>query len=590
MTIKNDHNDWVDLLPEYAAGRLGAFERARVEAHLASCARCRDELEGWHAVAAILRAGEDSDTTADRGVEAGWNRLVALLPAREGASASGNVSRARAESRSPRLQRTRTIEIGTFEETPASNASDALVVSTRPLRRAARVRDKLRLVLAVAAVMAIVGSFAALGVHHVPGISRAGQPVGQWVQTSTPPAPTGLPRGALINDLTMVSANEGWAVGSIIALDHATGQYTFKQGLILHYQNGRWDVSPESPRDVQMLHFWTPAPGELWAWGRQPGTLDTIFLHYQDGHWRQVAPPVPLPTRPDGAQFFMTEIRARTSNDVWMVGMFAKFIVDPTSDRPGIAVTDDGSLAVPILPGSNDSSVGLMLWHYDGSRWTAVANLRWITDVAPAGPNEAWALAQDAHSGRSVAALPAIAHVHGTNATIAVPPSGGEIVTGLMVNSSSNVWAAGETSEAAPNTSANHHATPLYHYDGIRWTQVRLPAPADIFQTTVTGHDDVWGFARSMRRDPTFGPLPRVTQAFTYQDGRWQQVHWAIQELRGVSNLAVTPAGDMWAIGTYDIIWSRQNADNSVDDRDAIGSVLLHYVNGIWTQYGAASK
>lgn len=69
-------------------------------------------------------------------------------------------------------------------------------------------------------------------------------------------------------------------------------------------------------------------------------------------------------------------------------------------------MTDNVDFTIPILPGSNDSSVGLMLWNYDGSRWAAVANLRYVTDVAPAGPNEAWA----------------IAHVHGTNATIAVPP------------------------------------------------------------------------------------------------------------------------------------------------------------------------
>lgn len=63
--------------------------------------------------------------------------------------------------------------------------------------------------------------------------------------------------------------------------------------------------------------------------GRQPGTLDAIFLRYQDGHWRRVAPPVPVPTRPDGVHFVMTEIRARTSNDAWMVGVFAKLIIDP---------------------------------------------------------------------------------------------------------------------------------------------------------------------------------------------------------------------------------------------------------------------
>jgi hypothetical protein len=567
MTSENSHHEWVELLPECAAGRLSAFERASVEAHLASCADCREELEGWRAVAALLT--EDGDAASDPTFEAGWDRLVAALPLREGvaASASTGTSRPAADMRCPRPLRT--IEVGTLED------PDSPAVPMRPPRRATPVRERVRLALSVAAVLAIVGSFAALGVYHVASISRAPLPVGQWVRTSTPPAPTGLPSGALIADLTMVSAGEGWAVGSIVELDQQKGEYTVERGLILHYQDGRWNVSPDSPTGVQLLHFWTPAPGELWAWGRHPGQPNTIFFRYQDGRWQQAAPPTVLPARADGAHFVMTEISARTPDDVWVVGAFTG-----SDAGPAVTYVYDGSIFVRLSTG------GLTLWHYDGSRWSAVSNLTNVSDVALAGPNEAWVIAQDSHLG-GIKSPVVIAHVRGGSATVAVTPSGGEILSGLVDNSPEDAWATGEALPGRGlNTPVNYGGIPLYHYDGSSWTQVDPHAPADIYRTAVTGHGDVWGFARGEWQDPTFGPLPRVTQAFTYEDGRWQQAHWSIEQMRDVSNLTATPAGDVWAIGTYDIVWSRQNADGSVDDRDATGSVLLHYANGAWTQYG----
>src|SRR5581483_2173342 len=42
-----------DLLPVYAAGRLGAEQHAAVEGHLAACAECRAELE---LIRAVIRA------------------------------------------------------------------------------------------------------------------------------------------------------------------------------------------------------------------------------------------------------------------------------------------------------------------------------------------------------------------------------------------------------------------------------------------------------------------------------------------------------------------------------------------------------
>jgi hypothetical protein len=47
IRLPNDpHRETQLLLPWYAAGRLDGEERARIEAHLRTCARCRSELAG----------------------------------------------------------------------------------------------------------------------------------------------------------------------------------------------------------------------------------------------------------------------------------------------------------------------------------------------------------------------------------------------------------------------------------------------------------------------------------------------------------------------------------------------------------------
>ena len=60
-----------DLLPEYAHARLGAVDRARVEAHLAGCAECAAELSLIRAASRALGAAPRVDVA----------RIVAALPA-----------------------------------------------------------------------------------------------------------------------------------------------------------------------------------------------------------------------------------------------------------------------------------------------------------------------------------------------------------------------------------------------------------------------------------------------------------------------------------------------------------------------------
>ena len=60
-----------ELLPWYANGTLDEPERARVAAHLAECARCREELSFLTTLAAGVRAADESGASADFGGESG---------------------------------------------------------------------------------------------------------------------------------------------------------------------------------------------------------------------------------------------------------------------------------------------------------------------------------------------------------------------------------------------------------------------------------------------------------------------------------------------------------------------------------------
>ncbi|HEV8193552.1 MAG TPA: zf-HC2 domain-containing protein [Ktedonobacterales bacterium] len=251
MTHENGHDEWAGLVPEYAAGQLKGLMRDNVEAHLASSVQCREELEGWLAVAGVLTP--DAESTTDQSVEAGWSRLVATLPPRRVVAMKARTSRALC-----------TVEVGTFEDTQSSGS---IAGPIRPLPRAGLVRATLRRVLAVATVVIVVGSFAALGAYQLAGLGRSPLPAGEWVRTSAPLAPTGLPTATIHSDSTLLSASEGWAASSIVDLDRETGDYVVKQGHILHYQDGHWKVSPDSPASIQLLQFWTSAPGRLWARG-----------------------------------------------------------------------------------------------------------------------------------------------------------------------------------------------------------------------------------------------------------------------------------------------------------------------------------
>jgi len=71
---RNSHQEAEELLPWYATGRLEEADRIKVEAHLSSCARCRDELTFERRVIHDVRGSVPE-------VDAGWTRLSSRIEA-----------------------------------------------------------------------------------------------------------------------------------------------------------------------------------------------------------------------------------------------------------------------------------------------------------------------------------------------------------------------------------------------------------------------------------------------------------------------------------------------------------------------------
>ena len=74
LTERNPHDEAEELLPWYANGQLDEADRARVDAHLSSCAYCRQQL-------ALERRLIDEFREMTPEVESGWARLRARIDA-----------------------------------------------------------------------------------------------------------------------------------------------------------------------------------------------------------------------------------------------------------------------------------------------------------------------------------------------------------------------------------------------------------------------------------------------------------------------------------------------------------------------------
>jgi hypothetical protein len=532
MSFDTTCADCDDRLLEYAAGRVDPGEREHVERHLSTCARCREWLAIWRAVGLAMEE-EVAVMPPDMYATEGWISLIARLPQqRDQLPMASDQS---AGDQPMERDNLHTVELD-------ENWGHHPRLGMQPPQAAAQPARRWTAPISVAATLVIIvlGAtlFAALaGKSHVsaPGIATPGQ---ASVQAGAP-----LPAGVELTFITLGGPGEYWATG--VMTNSITGQPD--KGVVLRFSDGRWvqvgDALPSGHLDgLDMV-----SANEGWAWGGD--TFDAaVLLHIRGGTWQRVT--VAAANSRGAPQF----IRMRSADEGWLVMQNPK-------DASG-------------------NTTPSSLLHYAGGTWRPVeAPLPYLTDIAPVGPNEAWVLGGDGQSTSIIHFKPGEAEV-----ALRMPQADGIGFSRLRALTPNDVWAVGVRQLA--DQEQDSWTPVVYHYDGGSWQAVNVNAPAGVQQIQVVSADDMWA-TRNMTTPAFSGQQfpeeSRIQALYHFTAGRWRQVPLPYNDLNGLGVISdASTTGDAWAFGSY-TTWTPEG-DSSYSGGTHL--VLLHYLNGGWTEYG----
>jgi hypothetical protein len=545
---------FADLLALVGQERLNANDTSDLRRHLETCSYCQHELNAYNRLDGILR---QHFGPLERGPLS--RREIAQMM-NDGADAPPNMPPARSTSTALR------------EPSHRSRASVA-IGNTRPPRRTRPTRRLISAISAIAAVLVIALISAALFAsrsHVSNGIPK--KPTPTIAPTATLPAyaPT---NGDLLNSIAMVSPNEGWIAGST-----PIGQGNFEM-LLLHSIDGRFlKVPPASvqgltspPASLQQVVMLSANEG--WATGIIAGSScsSTVILHYTGGHWKQDT------TLAGG----FPSISMISPTDGWLAGgtcsgVYEMLHYDGTNwtpvQAPSLAI---GLQKVVMVSASNGWAIGWkngttemppgLLLHYDGKSWAevsipAVAQLGLVqfADVAMISATDGW-LAGTVYQGAAVeknalyAGTPSrsvLFHYDGKQWSKANTPLDAirqGAVTSLSLASSGDGWLVG----ASLDTGAF-----FLHLTGGMWTNVAPPTDASTSQVFTLSADDAWAIGMGDQGDPfllhyhsstwvnvslTTAPAPTATSTSTASAPACSS-HTPPAGVSGTPGATVTPA------------------------------------------------
>jgi photosystem II stability/assembly factor-like uncharacterized protein len=497
------------LLPLAAHNLLSEQETARLQTHLATCAHCRAELALDAQIEGSLRR---SYAPSEDGRPL-WSRqeITALLSAPAAPKASAAA------------QQTRTAPpvIPGASEPP----------SRRWLGGLPALAATLVIILLAVAIFGIPGLF--------PGLHKS---AAQLPNLS----------GITLTSISMVSANEGWAVGSpnrsLQNVPPPTGSRSNGPSIILHYHNGQWTEqalpaelsNPQGDYVLRSVSMVSATEG--WAVGSTvlpanvDGVTEGILLHYTGGRWTRVT------NAPLGAQLLRVVMRSAT--DGWIVG--------------------EGQ--------ANDPNGYMLVLHYDGHVWQRIEALAFA--------NQPWFLQSVVES-----------------------PNGEVWISGFSLVELQDTC----IDKATPGV--------LFHYDGSRWTSQTITPGINLFAVTMVSASEGWavGFQQGGilpgSNCVTDSSKPDQGIIMHYQDGQWQEAAQIAGDGKTryftLSGLAMVSPDEGWAVGSegtivhyHNGVWTRvaspiaqeggtlySVAMVSATEGWAVGEygTILHYHNGAWS-------
>lgn len=506
---------YADLLPVLDEPETKPSASADVRAHLATCAYCQVQLNQYAQLDATIARAVGPGATPRRGTEDIMRDIL-----------HDDTTQAEAAQIAPSAP----TPIASGPAQPRAARQPHLPNGSR--RRWSGIAS-LAAVLAVALLAAIL--FAG---HGRGGPSAKASPTPDW---SGPGSQTSLA------SISMVSASEGWAVGSAFPANDPSGDQ--ERVVLMHFKDGVWS-SMHLATSGQVNSISMVSANDGWAVGE-----NGLMLHYDGTAWRQVASPT---------ERSFAQVQMLSATDGWAVAN------------------------------------AFDIYHYDGHTWIAQPLPTYLGGVTPViveiaalsmlSPTDGWAIGTYPSAGAappSRSSLVILRYHNGVwtvDDTITGTVSQSLAIQSLSMASDTEGWAVGSMETDVAGSPSGQSAPLLLHYTHGAWHQVADPLAGmnyyPIAFTQVAMRSAADGWITVSQGSPASTPL-----LLRYDSARWDVValpdlpHSAEWYLTG---LAFTPAGDLWAIGVR-LSDASGGAAFGGGYVPTITPVILHQQHGTWS-------
>jgi hypothetical protein len=325
------------------------------------------------------------------------------------------------------------------------------------------------------------------------------QPIcGTWQATSGSILGPSVPK---VNDVTVVSTNEVWAVGTGAT---AHGWDVTRSNTIHRWDGIRWNTMHfDSARSDTIIYSISALPsGEVWAVGEWSAYSIAAF-RWNGNHWSLTPGPSSLQ-----GKSVLYDVAGTSSDDVWAVGAYSD--------------------------GAKDNSLVL---HWNGSDWHVVetpnncSGDQQLSGLYAISPNDVWAVGRC--SDGTIGSLTQtdrtlVQRWDGKKWTVVPSPnySAGQIIKSSSLDTISgtannNLWAIGNYWDT--NGTGGYWTQPLVeHWNGYEWRVVSFPYPgistmSNTSDLVVIDSNEVWvtGFIAA----GTLRPL-----LVRWDGSQWQEV------------------------------------------------------------------
>jgi len=246
-----------------------------------------------------------------------------------------------------------------------------------------------------------------------------------------------------INDVYLVSSNDGWAVG--------------RNGTIFRWNGQSWNYYQTLPSSgVSLNGLFMRTSTDAWAVGNATNSLNPpTILRWNGVTWSVVTPPgVALGQN-------LTDVFMLSATEGWAVG-------------------------------TGTTGVSAVTLKWDGTLWTSVpsgtpVNSR-LQSVHMLSSSDGWAVGINATGGASGGKGPIIVRWNGLAWSPVTAPQGIAGLRSVHFLSPSNGWAVG-------NNGTGGQAT-IIHWDGSQWTRVSAP-PGNLTSVYMVSANDGWAVGQN---------------------------------------------------------------------------------------------